>query len=124
LGTGDVQITLDWESDADIDLHVIDPFGEEIWFEHELSESGGELDVDANAGCQDLMNTPVENVFWPTGGAPRGEYQVFVEYYEECNSSGPTDYQVTIRLDGQVIDIINGTLYEEQEQQFVGSFTR
>src|SRR5690606_2935905 len=32
LGTGDVQITLRWESDADLDLHVTEPNGTEIWY--------------------------------------------------------------------------------------------
>ena len=32
LGTGDVQVTLRWSSSADIDLHVFEPDGTEIWF--------------------------------------------------------------------------------------------
>jgi len=68
LGTGDVQVTLRWNTPVDLDLHVIDPLGEEIYFRYTFSPSGGTLDVDANAGCTN--DTPVENVFWPTGGAP------------------------------------------------------
>ena len=29
VGTGDVQVTLAWDADSDVDLHVIDPNGEE-----------------------------------------------------------------------------------------------
>jgi uncharacterized protein YfaP (DUF2135 family) len=123
LGTGDVQITLRWSGTADLDLHVIDPFGEEIWFGNEFSQSGGELDVDANAGCDDIMSSPVENVYWPTNGAPNGTYQIEVVYYWDCNS-GPTDYEVTIKQDERVYDVIRGTLWEEDETNYVGEFFR
>jgi hypothetical protein len=57
----------------------MDPFGEEIWFEHPLAGSGGLLDVDANAACGEARRNPVENIFWPRGAAPRGEYRVYEE---------------------------------------------
>ncbi|HYN88710.1 MAG TPA: hypothetical protein VER55_09275, partial [Ardenticatenaceae bacterium] len=76
LGTGDVQVTLRWDNPADLDLHVVDPAGEEISYGHPVAQSGGQLDVDANIGCQDDLR--VENVFWPSGGAPTGTYQVEV----------------------------------------------
>jgi len=122
LGTGDVQVTLRWSGDADIDLHVFDPFGEEIWFSNEEATSGGRLDVDGNAGCDG--SPPVENVFWPFGGAPSGNYDVYVVYYQECSFSGSTDYEVTILTDGQVIDVFAGTLFGEGEEAYVTSFDR
>ena len=45
LGTGDVQVTLLWSSVADLDLHVVDPWGEEVCFDNPVSSSGGELVV-------------------------------------------------------------------------------
>lgn len=122
LGTGDVQITLRWYSDADLDLHVLDPNGDHIWFENRYVNSGGQLDVDANADCIEFMANPVENVFWPTGGAPYGYYQVYVEYFKECYDSGPTDYEVTIRLNGQVVEVLTGTLYQQEENSQVYEF--
>ncbi|MDX1440320.1 MAG: hypothetical protein R3284_10510, partial [Rubricoccaceae bacterium] len=91
LGTGDVQVTLRWDTQADIDLHVTDPSGEEIFYGHTQSASGGQLDVDANAGCS---NDPqVENIYWPTGGAPSGTYQLSVNYFGACGA-GATNYEV------------------------------
>jgi uncharacterized protein YfaP (DUF2135 family) len=124
LGTGDVQVTLRWDGSADIDLEVVDPFGESIWFENPFSVSGGELDVDANAGCEEQARNPVENIFWPIGQAPEGPYEVYVYYFLECNSSGPTDYEVTVRVDGQVVDQIEGTLLFEDDEALVSSFSR
>ena len=100
LGTGDVQITLWWHNTADLDLHVIDPNGEEIYFEHPRSESGGQLDVDANDDCEYATESPVENIYWPTGGAPKGKYSVGVHYYSECAGEGTASFTVRILVDG------------------------
>jgi hypothetical protein len=124
LGTGDVQVTLRWSEPADLDLHVIDPYGEEIWYDYRTSGSGGELDVDANAGCNSVLEQPVENVFWPYGGAPGGNYQVYVVYYKDCGSSGPVNYQVTVKQDNQVVDVKTGTASAAGESQLVTGFSR
>jgi hypothetical protein len=124
LGTGDVQITLRWDASADLDLHVYDPYQEEIWYNHRTSGSGGNLDVDANAGCNSMMDHPVENVFWPYGGAPGGSYSLYVVYFRDCGAYGPVSYEITIRQNDQVYDVISGTVYEVGEYQFVTSFYR
>lgn len=122
LGTGDVQVTLRWETPVDLDLHVFDPSGEEIWFQNANSASGGTLDVDANASCSD--DPPVENIFWPTGGAPFGTYQVYVVYYQNCGYTGLNAYTVTILVDGQSLGPYQGVLSNVGEEQFITSFSR
>ncbi len=122
LGTGDVQITLRWDNSADLDLHVIDPSGEEIWFLSPTSTSGGQLDVDANGTCD---NDPaVENIYWPAGGAPTGNFQVSAVYYGSCDSSGPANYDVTVLIDGQIVDVQSGTLAAEGESSLIGDYQR
>ncbi|MEX2143577.1 MAG: hypothetical protein WD740_03205 [Anaerolineales bacterium] len=122
LGTGDVQVTLRWENPVDLDLHVIDPSGEEIYFSHPSSLSGGTLDVDANAGCDN--DAPVENVFWPAGGAPFGGYQVYVKYFRDCGYTGANAYSVTILVDGQTFGPYEGVLTSVGEEHYVMSFSR
>ena len=122
LGTGDVQVTLRWSGTADVDLHVVDPFGEEIYFQHKTSVSGGRLDVDANGSC--AGDAPVENVFWPTGGGPSGVYQIAVVYYYSCGVTDPVSYDVTVHIDGRVVETVSGTLYDEGELQFIGQYVR
>lgn len=115
LGTGDVQVSLTWDSTDDLDLHVVDPSGDEIFYGDPISSSGGELDVDSNAACDQTSTTPVENVFWPDGGSPTGHYQVQVRLYQECGGDGATqDFSVTIRLGGIVTDTFDGTVTEHQ----------
>jgi hypothetical protein len=124
LGTGDVQVTLRWDAPVDLDLHVIDPDGQEISFLSPASTSGGKLDVDANSQCQPMAVSPVENVFWPFGGAPTGGYQVSVVYYMNCGYSGPVNYEVTIKQNDQVVNVIPGTIRDANESQIVTSFSR
>ena len=103
LGTGDVQVTLQWSGGVDLDLHVIDPTGVEISYSAPSSPSGGMLDQDAQADCTGC----VENIFWPTGGAPPGDYQVFV-----VNFSGApeTSYSLDIRVGGEIIASPDGSV--------------
>lgn len=122
LGTGDVQITLRWDSPVDLDLHVTDPAGEEVWYLSPASASGGQLDVDANGTCSN--DPPVENIFWPTGGAPGGDYEVSVVYYGSCDSTGAVNYEVVVLVDGRVVDTRTGTLTSEGETQVIGGYSR
>lgn len=98
VGTGDVQVTLSWDANSDIDLHVVDPTGEEIYWGHDRAASGGVLDLDSNAGC-DLDNIRNENITWPSGRAPRGTYTVRVDYWSKCSTT-TTNYSVRVNQSG------------------------
>jgi hypothetical protein len=99
--SGDVQISLMWNNRNDLDLHVIDPNGEAIFYKHRKARSGGELDVDMNADPRrGLSDQPVENVYWPAGAAPTGNYKVFVNYYSSHGAPDPTDFIVGVSVGG------------------------
>jgi hypothetical protein len=85
---------LSWQNYNDLDLHCIDPAGQEIWFANRRSaRTGGELDVDRNAQAPFTMS-PVENIYWPHGGAPPGLYRVYVVFYAEHGGADPTPFLV------------------------------
>ena len=107
VGNGDVQISVSWTGASDVDLRVIDPSGEEVFFGNLTSASGGTLDLDSNAAC-DIDNKNNENIVWPVGGAPRGEYRVVVEYWSDCGVAR-SDYVVTIQAEGQEPQIFSGS---------------
>jgi len=109
LGTGDVQVTLAWNSLADLDLGVQDPLGEFISFSLPTSSSGGELDHDANFPC-DIASAPaVENVFWPSGLAPPGTYLVSVGLGSDCVDSS-ADYELIVQVNSQIVERRTGTI--------------
>ena len=108
VGTGSVQVSLSWDVDSDVDLHVIDPNGDEVYYSRRSVPSGGTLDLDSNAGCS-VDRIRNENVTWPEGEAPSGTYTVRVDYWSSCSVS-ETSYVVTMTYGGQ-------------QQVFDGSFT-
>jgi hypothetical protein len=117
LGTGDVQVTLQWSGDADLDLHVTDPTGFEIYFGAKNSPSGGSLDADDIPDCGD--NGPhVENVFWPVGGAPTGQYVAYTSNLGACES-GPVAFDMTVLVNGAPAGGDGGTLSDGGESNRV-----
>lgn len=102
VGGGDFQATLTWGHFADMDLYVTDPAGETIYYGNGTSETGGQLDRDANAGCGEQNASPVENVFWPPSGAPTGIYLVRVDTYSPCGTVAQP-WRLTVRVRGVVV---------------------
>ncbi|MBN9119735.1 MAG: hypothetical protein J0I06_11360, partial [Planctomycetes bacterium] len=97
--SGQLQFTLIWNNFNDLDLHCVDPNGEEIYFQHKKAQkgSGGHLDVDRNAGGRETR-TPVENIYFPAG-APLGHYKVFVNHYNNHGDTDPTEYDVSVLVE-------------------------
>lgn len=116
---GDYQITLIWEGDSDLDLHL-DCGGDRIYYGRAIGCGGGRLDIDANAGR--TMPSPVENIAW-SGRPPPGSYTVRVDNYSG-NSSGsaPVPYRVRIRTPDGVIER-SGQVAHGQTPPIVHQFT-
>lgn len=116
VGTGDIQISVAWDDSADVDLHVIDPNGDHIFFGNRTVGSGGTLDLDANAACG--RNTPPgggeptfvsnENVVWPAGTAIPGQYVVYLHLWSACGLN-TTNYVATVQRAGAQPQIVQGT---------------
>jgi len=97
-GTGDVQVSASWDALSDVDLHVVEPGGREIYYADSRSPAGGELDLDSNAACGiDRKNN--ENIRWPVGRAPAGTYIVRLDYWSSCGVA-QTNYVVTVNNGG------------------------
>lgn len=107
VGTGDVQVSVAWSGASDVDLHVFDPAGEEVFYDNKQSASGGLLDLDSNAACS-IDGRNAENVVWPSAGAPHGTYRVVLDYYDDCGVA-QTDWVVTLQVAGAPPRTINGT---------------
>ena len=120
---GEVTFSLAWENYNDLDLHVVTPSGEEIYFRNRRSGDGGELDVDKNVRYPDTREA-VENVRW-LNNSPEGEYRVFVHYYANhgCNEGcdQETSFVVVVKL-GEDVQQFEGTVSQEKELYELGEF--
>ena len=116
LGTGDVQITLRWSSSADLDLHVIEPDGTEIWYgDRGPTSTGGRLDVDSNVGCEE--DGSVENVFWEEGHMPEGDYTIDVVGFT-VDGCGGGDYTITAKVRGEEVLNETGSVGQDEDDDY------
>ena len=109
-GTGLLQVSLSWDQENDVDLHLIDPNGEEIYFGNTVSATGGQLDVDSNAACY-IDNINNENIFYedsPDVTIPNGEYEVLVNLWSNCSVVPDTNYTVVVYYGGNLIGTTSG----------------
>jgi hypothetical protein len=97
MPTGTLVVSLAWDTEADLDLHVVTPDGVEIWSRNINSyqaplpgapvdpsawKNGGILDFDSNAGCV-IDGRRQENVVWQAA-PPAGTYLVRVDTASLC----------------------------------------
>jgi len=90
----DLRIVITWDDVfADIDLRVIDPAGELVWYSHPVSEAGGVLSEDYTEGLGPEVFTIVR--------APVGLYRVEVDYFADDGPSvvGPVTVLTSITTD-------------------------
>ncbi len=118
VSSAQVTIRLDWSKHScatDIDLHVVDPYGEEIAYYNMSSSSGGYLDRD------DIYGPGPEHIRW--SDAPVGTYKIYVHYYpNEAEDRSVTSYKVTVNADGVAYQPKTGSIAYDQFVP-VGQFT-
>ncbi|NUO54251.1 MAG: hypothetical protein HOV80_35855 [Polyangiaceae bacterium] len=122
--------SLSWDTHSDLDLHVIDPSGVEI-YKRDInsyvppkpgeppdpvgaSDAGGVLDFDSNAECV-IDGHCQENVVW-RAEPPRGRYVVRVDTFSLCGENGAS-WVVQAVLDGAVLGEARGTSVPADELQ-------
>ena len=92
--TGELTVSLVWNTTDDLDLIVLEPGASVINHKNRRSASGGELDVDRNFGT--IENSPIENIFWDA--PPRGEYTIAVRLYERRYTSQGRPIEATVQI--------------------------
>ena len=123
-GTGSLQVNLRFSNAKDVDLYVVEPNGNVIYYgmpfpyysENYQAYMGWEyadtdeepewdpigLDVDSNAGCN-IDNINSENIFFDEACLQKGTYEVWVNMYSNCDPSTPTGYAVLANYKGSMI---------------------
>ena len=114
-----MRVTLYWENESDLDLHVQQPDG--MWINYQNrgpSSTGGLLDIDAHAACRTSnLGIPggLENVYWPVGtAAAPGKYSIQIDEYDRCGFSEPAKWVLKVYVDEKLTYQQSGN----SEQQF------
>ena len=99
---GDLCCRLAWDYTDDLDFHMKEPDGHEIFYSNRRHKSacGGELDLDAN-GCDGNRKDPAENIFYADRRKMQtGDYILKVHNFSR-RSSG-VGFEVEVEFDGTV----------------------
>ena len=109
--SGDLTVNLTFSNEKDVDLRLITPSGDEIYYGNRTRSIYDEvgdstirygLDHDSNAGCliDGLKN---ENIVIPDIAVEAGVYEVRVDMYSNCDRSLATSWQLVVRYKGQLV---------------------
>ena len=110
---GPLAIRLTWASHVDLDLHVREPNGNEIFYDNPVSSTGGALGEDF--GCRPATET----IQWP-GTAPRGTYLLWVVHaITPCGGPTSASFTVTVSQGNSVLLSRVGTLAVGTESERV-----
>jgi hypothetical protein len=114
--SGSVQITVGWNSGADIDLYVTDPSGSTLYYneQHDRSSIGGHLDHSARGDCRrEQRNSRIENAYWPAPMRP-GKYRVALHYFSPCDQGASTEATLSVVVDSELVGTYRYRLEPEQ----------
>jgi hypothetical protein len=102
---GDVRVSLSWFNTDDLDVSVLEPNANIIYYGKKYSSNThGELDVDMNAGIAE-SESPVENITYPDRKRMlQGRYMVRVHNFNK-RSSANVGFVVEIEIDGKVVTL-------------------
>jgi subtilisin family serine protease len=118
--TGDVQVLLNWGTYNDLDLMVTDPSGESVWYKNRTVSSGGQLEIDMNVQYPGSTN-PIENIYWPTGAAPAGTYNVYLVYYKKHIDILDNPYRIEVKY-GDKVEKFSGSIKTEKDVVHICTF--
>ncbi|MBC6934496.1 MAG: hypothetical protein DWB42_01500 [Chloroflexi bacterium] len=118
-----LQVALTWNSTANLDLEVRDPVGGSLFFNTPTVSSGGQFGVNVNSVCANLTaEAPTETASWTAGVIPTGSYEILVYYQplQDCPTTDPASFVVSVVVDGLSVPAIQGTL--RPNEVFLSSF--
>jgi hypothetical protein len=95
-GTSELEITVWWDKPSDVNLNVVEPSGEEVYWGNNMSATGGMLDQNSNIECV-VDNKNNESIRWTK--APSGTFAVRLDYDSSCGVA-ETKYVVAVNHNG------------------------
>ena len=118
LTGSDLIVAISWNTDrTDIDLHIIEPSGEECYYKHNKTESNGFMTKDVTEGFGPEM--------YVNKSAPKGQYDLLVKYFSSDQNKLGLKTKVLIRTirnwgtNEEIEDLQTVTLENQQQKQLI-----
>lgn len=87
----DLKVTASWDVNfTDIDLHVIEPSGEEVFYSHPSSKTGATLSADNTSGYGPEI--------YRSTRAVSGKFKIYLSYYRQDNTAANGDATATVTV--------------------------
>lgn len=119
---GELRVSLSWYNYDDLDLHVVEPSGNIIFFRNKVSAiTGGNLDVDMNAGSGTTRKA-VENIIWPSKARiSEGNYKVIVNNFAKRETKD-VGFTVEIEQGGNISHFVCTREVKDKENILTAEF--
>ena len=117
---GEITVTLAWNSEDDLDLHLVEPDGNVVYYRRKHSSNGAELDIDMNAGEENDAENPIENICY-RNTPPAGTYKVLVHFFKRKSNLPEIPYTVYVR-NGNTKKYFKSVHTTEKEKHLVYEF--
>ena len=116
---GTFHVRLTWDQEVDMDIHVVDPNNEEIYYGATASTvQEGFLDLDSNPDC-DIDSIRTENIFYNL--AVSGQYIIRVDLFSACSVNESINYEVLVEGCGVIQTVTGSFLPQEADLGGAGS---
>jgi len=121
LPTGDIEVLLTWNTNADLQLLVRDPIGDSVFDDTPSAPSGGRLQLAGNVNCLRATTTiPVSYIYWPDEFLRVGAYEIEVWHQSECGDATPVQFTLTVVVEGQLVFTESRTL--QFQERYLANF--
>ncbi len=108
LPAGSIEITLAWNTRADLRLLIRDPNGLSVFSDNRTPDNSGILDRLGNFKCLNTTTSPLTYSYWPTNLLNPGTYEVGVWMQSRCTDTQVLpEYTLTVNVKGT--DVIKFT---------------
>ncbi|WP_121966471.1 hypothetical protein [Myroides sp. N17-2] len=134
-GVGELQVSLSWDKEDDVDLHLFDADNNHIYYGdrvlHGAEGKIAELDIDSNPACS-IDGVKNENIYY--NDLKDGTYKVYVDLFTKCTQSEGSSYVVNVihngvslrlsdHMIGKFADDYRGSGNTPSMYAFIGAFS-
>ena len=120
LPRGDIEISLVWDTGADLQLLVRDPAGDSVYDDTPTIPSGGRLGATGNINCNPAPTRPISYIYWPPGFQRGGSYEIEVWYQDPCDDQSPVDFTLNVAVRGE--SVLSERIRPLPNQKYVTNF--